>query len=75
MYNGKCNKGGGFGHQWFKETNFIRKQMINRFDLYFVGKGLVLNLKKRIIKAKPKSKLTTPSTSSINALKKFNCIK
>ena len=29
------------------------------------------NIKKRIIKAKPKSKLTTPSTSSINALKKF----
>ena len=52
MYNGKCNKGGGFGHQWFKDTNFIRKQMINRFDLYFVGKGLVLNLKKRIVKDK-----------------------
>ncbi len=52
MYNGKCNKGGGFGHQWFKDTNFIRKQMINRFDLYFVGKGLVLHLKKRIVKDK-----------------------
>ena len=52
MYNGKCNKGGGFGHQWFKETNFIRKLMINRFDLYFVGKGLVLHLKKRIVKDK-----------------------
>ena len=52
MYNGKCNKGGGFGHQWFKNTNFIRKQMINRFDLYFVGKGLVLHLKKRIVKDK-----------------------
>ena len=28
-------------------------------------------IKKRIIKAKPKSKLTTPSTASISALKKF----
>ena len=29
------------------------------------------SVKKKVLKAKPKSKLTTPSTSSINALKKF----